>query len=131
MRHWEQWYCKFWGATYFLCSNLIHAPLQVCSGHRAFVVQPPNHHHHPSAIYIKPDSSAVSLFSFPYRFPFFSHSLQMTAAEQADPVFEVPKRLLNGELPKPHIVGFDEYKKLWEQSVNDPDTFFGNVSIII
>ncbi|CDS05202.1 Putative Acetyl-coenzyme A synthetase [Lichtheimia ramosa] len=52
----------------------------------------------------------------------------MTATEQADPVFEVPKRLLNGELPKPHIVGFDEYKKLWEQSVNDPDTFFGNLA---
>lgn len=55
----------------------------------------------------------------------------MTATEQADPVFQVPKRLLNGDLPKPHIVGFDEYKKLWEQSVNDPDTFFGNVTIVM
>lgn len=97
-----------------------------------FVVHPPNHHHHPPAIYIKPDSSAGLLFLFSLSLPFFSSlSLQMTATEQADPVFEVPKRLLNGELPKPHIVGFDEYKKLWEQSVNDPDTFFGNVSIII
>lgn len=98
----------------------------------------PHHHTSPSysqptCIYIKPDSSAVLIFfsSFPYRFSFFYPLLKMTATEQADPVFQVPKRLLNGDLPKPHIVGFDEYKKLWEQSVNDPDTFFGNVTIVM
>ncbi|KAI9499589.1 acyl-activating enzyme [Zychaea mexicana] len=52
----------------------------------------------------------------------------MTASEQADPIYPVPQRLLGEGVPKPHISSIDDYKKLWEQSVNDPDSFFGKLA---
>ena len=52
----------------------------------------------------------------------------MTASDQADPVYPVPQRLLKEGVPKPHITSMEEYKKLWEESVNKPDQFFGRVS---
>ena len=51
----------------------------------------------------------------------------MTASKQADPVYPVPKRLLEAGVPKPHVSSFNDYKKLWEESVNEPDKFFGKV----
>lgn len=52
----------------------------------------------------------------------------MTQTEQADPVFPVPERLLNAGCPKPFISSMEQYKQMWEESVNDPEKFFGNVS---
>ncbi|KAI9275543.1 acetyl-coenzyme A synthetase [Phascolomyces articulosus] len=51
----------------------------------------------------------------------------MTASDQADPVYPVPQRLLGPGVPKPHIASLDEYKKLWEESVNEPEKFFGKL----
>jgi acetyl-CoA synthetase len=48
-----------------------------------------------------------------------------------DKVYPVPNRLLKGGLPKPFVSSFDEYKAKWEESVNDPTKFFGNVSSYI
>jgi acetyl-CoA synthetase len=48
----------------------------------------------------------------------------------ADPTFPVPARLLAGK-PTPHVTSFDQYKAMWEQSVKDPQTFFGNVSSMV
>ncbi|CAO3692802.1 hypothetical protein G6F70_008525 [Rhizopus microsporus] len=43
--------------------------------------------------------------------------------------YPVPSRLLNdNQLPKPFISSFEEYQKLWEESVNDPNAFFGNLA---
>ncbi|ORX46974.1 acetyl-coenzyme A synthetase [Hesseltinella vesiculosa] len=51
----------------------------------------------------------------------------MTADSSAsDPVFPVPERLLNGK-PTPFVSSFEEYKKLWEESVQDPTSFFGKL----
>ncbi|KAG2222721.1 hypothetical protein INT45_011209 [Circinella minor] len=51
----------------------------------------------------------------------------MTASDQADPVYPVPERLFKEGVPKPHIASMDEYKKLWEESVNEPEKFFGRL----
>lgn len=49
-------------------------------------------------------------------------------AAPAEKVYQVPPRLLNGKgLPKPHVSSFAQYKEMWEESVNQPDKFFGNV----
>lgn len=46
--------------------------------------------------------------------------------------YPVPSRLLNDkQLPKPFISSFEEYQKMWEESVNNPNAFFGNVKKII
>lgn len=46
-----------------------------------------------------------------------------------DKVYQVPQRLLSGKdgLPKPFVSSFDEYKQMWEESVSQPNKFFGNV----
>jgi acetyl-CoA synthetase len=47
-----------------------------------------------------------------------------------DKVYPVPQRLLSGEgVPTPFVSSFDQYKELWEESVNHPNNFFGNVNI--
>ncbi|GAA5795343.1 acetyl-coenzyme A synthetase [Helicostylum pulchrum] len=44
-------------------------------------------------------------------------------------LYQVPPRLLNGKgLPKPHVSSFEQYKEMWEESVNQPDKFFGNLA---
>lgn len=44
-------------------------------------------------------------------------------------IYPVPQRLLTDKkLPKPFISSFEEYKQKWQESVNDPNKFFGNVS---
>lgn len=46
-------------------------------------------------------------------------------SKSGEAVYPVPSRLLaGGSCPTPHVVGMDQYKKMWEESVNDPDTFF-------
>ncbi|KAI7901706.1 acetyl-coenzyme A synthetase [Cokeromyces recurvatus] len=45
-----------------------------------------------------------------------------------DKVYPVPKRLFKDDLPKPFISSFQEYKTKWEESVNDPNKFFGNLA---
>ncbi|CEG77349.1 Putative Acetate--CoA ligase [Rhizopus microsporus] len=43
--------------------------------------------------------------------------------------YPVPSRLLNDkQLPKPFISSFEEYQKMWEESVNNPSAFFGNLA---
>lgn len=42
-------------------------------------------------------------------------------------IYPVPERLLNN-VPKPYITSFDEYKKLWQESVDNPSEFFAKVS---
>lgn len=50
--------------------------------------------------------------------------------KSGEAVYPVPSRLLaGGSCPTPHVVGMDQYKKMWEESVNDPDTFFSKASI--
>lgn len=47
-------------------------------------------------------------------------------------VYPVPERLLaGGDIPKPFVASFDEYKAKWEESVKEPKKFFGNVCICI
>jgi acetyl-CoA synthetase len=55
--------------------------------------------------------------------------MTVQSSSAADKVFPVPKRLLDGSVPKPFISSFDDYKKKWEESVTNPDKFFGNVII--
>ncbi|GAA5811026.1 hypothetical protein MFLAVUS_004455 [Mucor flavus] len=50
-------------------------------------------------------------------------------AAPAEKVYQVPPRLLSGKgLPKPHVSSFAQYKEMWEESVNQPDKFFGNLA---
>jgi acetyl-CoA synthetase len=47
-------------------------------------------------------------------------------------VHEVPSRLLDAsKCPKPHVDSFENYKKLYEESIKDPHAFWGKVSINI
>lgn len=49
----------------------------------------------------------------------------------AEKVYPVPERLLaGGDIPRPFISSFDEYKAKWEESVKEPKKFFGDVCII-
>lgn len=41
-------------------------------------------------------------------------------------IYPVPKKLLKGN-PKPYISSFSEYKKLWQESVDNPTKFFSKV----
>ncbi|ORX58690.1 acetyl-coenzyme A synthetase [Hesseltinella vesiculosa] len=41
-------------------------------------------------------------------------------------VHPVPERLLNAPCPKPHISSLDDYRQLWQESVDNPDKFFGD-----
>jgi hypothetical protein len=48
------------------------------------------------------------------------------------PVHQVPSRLLDtSKCPKPHIDAFENYKKIHEESINDPQGFWGKVNIFI
>lgn len=48
----------------------------------------------------------------------------------AEKLYPVPERLLaGGDIPKPFVASFDEYKAKWEESVKEPTKFFGNVRI--
>ena len=50
--------------------------------------------------------------------------------KNSEAIYPVPSRLLaGGNCPTPHVVGMDQYKKMWEESINDPDTFFSKASI--
>lgn len=50
-----------------------------------------------------------------------------TTTSAQDPIFPVPERLLANK-PAPYVASLEQYKALWEESVNDPENFFGNVS---
>jgi acetyl-CoA synthetase len=42
----------------------------------------------------------------------------------------VPERLLDAnQCPVPHVNSMEQYKAMWKESVEQPDKFFGNVSI--
>ncbi|KAI8086332.1 acetyl-coenzyme A synthetase [Halteromyces radiatus] len=49
----------------------------------------------------------------------------MTAQEEI-PTHPVPERLLSSACPTPHVDSLDTYRKLWKESVEDPDKFFGD-----
>ena len=51
-------------------------------------------------------------------------------AHSIEALYPVPQRLLDGEggIPKPFVSSFEQYQELWEESVNHPDKFFGEVS---
>lgn len=40
-------------------------------------------------------------------------------------IYPVPQKLLQD--PKPYINNFDDYKTLWQESINDPSQFFAKV----
>jgi acetyl-CoA synthetase len=45
-----------------------------------------------------------------------------------DNIYPVPPRLLESkDLPKPYITSFEEYQKLWQESVDNPSEFFAKV----
>jgi acetyl-CoA synthetase len=51
----------------------------------------------------------------------------------ADPtahqVHQVPSRLLDAsKCPKPYVDSFENYKKIYEESIKDPQAFWGKVS---
>ncbi|KAI8338515.1 acetyl-coenzyme A synthetase [Chlamydoabsidia padenii] len=51
----------------------------------------------------------------------------MTVADQEEIItHQVPERLLSSSLPTPHVDSLDAYRKLWKESVEDPDKFFGD-----
>jgi acetyl-CoA synthetase len=42
----------------------------------------------------------------------------------------VPTRLLDAkQCPAPHVTSLEQYRSMWKQSIENPDEFFGNVSI--
>ena|ERR1051325_1435960 len=46
------------------------------------------------------------------------------------PVYQVPSRLLDtSKCPKPHVDSLNKYKQLYEESINDPQAFWGRVSL--
>lgn len=48
----------------------------------------------------------------------------------AEKIYPVPPRLLGKGVPTPFVNSMAQYKTMWEESVNDPNKFFGNVSVI-
>ncbi|KAL1928000.1 hypothetical protein VTP01DRAFT_3405 [Rhizomucor pusillus] len=54
----------------------------------------------------------------------------MTAEQQVEiPVHPVPKRLLDAALcPKPHVSSIEQYREMWQESVEQPEKFFGNLA---
>ncbi|KAI9301978.1 acetyl-coenzyme A synthetase [Cunninghamella echinulata] len=50
----------------------------------------------------------------------------MTTGEEEIITHPVPERLLSSKCPTPHIDSLDTYRKLWKESVEDPDKFFGD-----
>lgn len=58
-------------------------------------------------------------------------TVETDATPVSDPIYPVPKRLLNKSVaPTPYVDSFEKYQEMWKQSVEDPDTFFSNVSMI-
>lgn len=44
------------------------------------------------------------------------------------PVHPVPERLANAQgCPKPFVSSLEQYRTMWQESVDQPDKFFGNV----
>ena len=42
----------------------------------------------------------------------------------------VPARLLDpAQCPTPHVSSLEQYKAMWTESVDQPEKFFGNVSL--
>jgi len=79
--------------------------------------------------YISPCQRIGLPFSFLY--PSLLLFMMTVEAENitADPIYPVPKRLLDkSSAPTPYVDSFEKYQELWKQSVEDPDTFFSNVS---
>ncbi|RKP34349.1 putative acetyl-CoA synthetase [Dimargaris cristalligena] len=45
------------------------------------------------------------------------------------PIHSVPARLLDpAQCPTPHITSMEQYRTMYDQSLNDPDTFWGNMA---
>lgn len=43
----------------------------------------------------------------------------------------VPSRLLDSEqCPTPHVNSMEQYRSMWKESVEEPNKFFGNVTIL-
>ena len=54
----------------------------------------------------------------------------MTAEQIA--AHPVPQRLLDeSKCPKPHVSSLEQYKSMWQESVDEPEKFFGNVCFIL
>ncbi|ORZ17639.1 acyl-activating enzyme [Absidia repens] len=53
----------------------------------------------------------------------------MTAGTNApqDSTYPVPERLQTGK-PTPYVTSFDQYKTMWEESVKNPEKFFGDLA---
>lgn len=50
-------------------------------------------------------------------------------AAPAEKLYPVPPRLLSGKgVPTPFVNSMEQYQTMWEESVNEPNKFFGNVS---
>lgn len=65
-------------------------------------------------------------------FFFCNMTIQGDNNNSSEAVYPVPSRLLaGGNCPTPHVVGMDQYKKMWEESIHDPDTFFSKASKFI
>jgi hypothetical protein len=43
-------------------------------------------------------------------------------------IHQVPERLLSSACPTPHVNSLDTYRQLWQESVDHPEKFFGDVS---
>ncbi|KAG1225231.1 hypothetical protein G6F68_019967 [Rhizopus microsporus] len=44
-------------------------------------------------------------------------------------VHPVPSRLLDpNQCPTPYVSSMEQYRSMWKQSVEDPNTFFGNLA---
>ncbi|KAI8975141.1 acetyl-coenzyme A synthetase [Mycotypha africana] len=64
------------------------------------------------------------------------HSTDNNSAAQQQPdkkpevvVHPVPSRLLDSQqCPTPHITSMDEYRRMWKESVEEPEKFFGNLA---
>lgn len=42
----------------------------------------------------------------------------------------VPSRLLDSkQCPTPHVNSMEQYRSMWKESVEEPEKFFGNVSL--
>lgn len=55
----------------------------------------------------------------------------MTVEHEATTLHPVPQRLLDAsQNPIPHVDSMKKYKEMWTESTENPDKFFGNVSLI-
>lgn len=57
---------------------------------------------------------------------------QVDTTSRVDPIHPVPSRLLDpAQCPTPYVNSFDQYKTMWKESVEQPEKFFGNVSLLV